>query len=214
MRIIENALTEEQYSNMCDTYKKDITVGVTQLPELPSKFVKPLLDICGQFYDLSEAKSLEYWQYDFLSGWTLPVDWHYDHEQRSFVEDNLLKIPIFSAIYYPFIEDMKGGEICFSLDSSFTKVYKHKPVANTMLIFDPLVWHKTLQAHSTRRCAFMMGVYLEDNIQHHLYDAPILNDSLWCFNQDDDHKLSKLDKPSNQVFEKSIQLRKKYEISR
>lgn len=169
IRIIENALTDEQFQDMLleeDSYG----TGVTKYPNVPCKFINLLVEHAKEFYDVSEVKSLEHWKYDFHKGLTIGIDWHIDFDTSSF-DRNVFIFPIYTAIYYPFVEDLNGGEIHFKNKFSDENTYTHKPKTNDLILLDPRTWMSTSKGTCTRYTQMMFSMYKENHILHHAYNT-------------------------------------------
>ena len=161
MIIIEKALK--------NTLPEDYYYGIGSSSKVKHSFLQPLLDISSKYFSFDDAKSYEYWQRDFKDGAMYSLDWHIDYDTKSFDNDKLVT-PIFSLVYYPFISGMVGGEICFEDEA-------YKPKENSLVLFDPCMWHKVNSGFCKRRTSFMLNVYKEEGVKHHSYNSAVVQDT-------------------------------------
>ena len=89
-----------------------------------------LLDITNRYYEISSCVGYEFWTR--LN--TCVEGWHYDKDERLSEDKKILSFPLCSIIYYPYVRDLKGGQLYMEHDII-------TPKSNRMVIFAPGVFH-------------------------------------------------------------------------
>ncbi len=89
-----------------------------------------LLDITNRYYNISSCVGYEFWTR--LN--TCVEGWHYDKDERLSEDKKILSFPLCSIIYYPYVRDLKGGQLYMEHDII-------TPKSNRMVIFAPGVYH-------------------------------------------------------------------------
>ena len=92
-------------------------------------FCLSLINIAGQFYDVSSSVGYEFWTRIN----TKPSSWHQDKDEKLF-DTGILKFPLCSIVYYCHVENLFGGRLCVE-DDIIT------PKTNRMVIFAPGISH-------------------------------------------------------------------------
>jgi len=76
-------------------------------------FCISLINIAGTYYDLSSCGGYEFW----IHNNTKPPNWHIDNDERRRLENNLMRFPLCSIVYYLKIENLVNGELKISHNS-------------------------------------------------------------------------------------------------
>lgn len=100
-----------------------------------------ILEVSKDYFDLSNFAGYETW---YNSNGT--PDWHIDKEISisNNAPNHTAELPICSIIYYPKIEDLKGGEF---LTRDMTIV----PKSNRLIMFSSDIYHKVNSFTGTRK---------------------------------------------------------------
>jgi hypothetical protein len=100
-----------------------------------------ILDVCKDYFDLSDFEGYETWY-----NYTYTPDWHVDKEMT--ISNNAINytadLPICSIVYYPKIENLKGGEL---LTRDMTVI----PKSNRLVMFSSNIYHKVNLFSGTRK---------------------------------------------------------------
>lgn len=88
-----------------------------------------LLQVAGQYVDLSAMVGCEYWSHlNKKSGW------HKDTDETLLYRDKIESFPVCSCVYYPEINISVGGDLVF-------ETMRIKAVTNRFVIFTPSMLH-------------------------------------------------------------------------
>ena len=96
-----------------------------------------ILDICRAYFDLAEVIGYEMWRNTGNPGR------HIDKDEIVYKEEKRLVLPQCSAVYYPRVEKMHGGEF-------YTDDIRYIPKTNRLLLFSPGVAHGVSAWSGTR----------------------------------------------------------------
>ena len=89
------------------------------------------IDIASKYYDLSSSVGYEFWTHNN----TRPSEgWHYDKDEFLFNATGIYEYPLCSMVYYPVVEDLKGGQLHLEYDII-------TPKENRLVIFPPKTYH-------------------------------------------------------------------------
>ena len=99
-----------------------------------------ILNICSNYFDMTDYAGYETW-----SNKTYVPEWHVDKEVSvgKFSDSTNSYLPICSIVYYPVIEDLKGGEF-------LTKDLTLIPKTNRLIMFSSEIYHKVNTYTGTR----------------------------------------------------------------
>ncbi len=91
-----------------------------------------ILNICGNYFDMTDYAGYETW-----SNKTYVPGWHVDKEVSvgQFSDNTNSYLPICGIVYYPVVEDLKGGEF-------LTKDLTLIPKTNRLIMFSSEIYHK------------------------------------------------------------------------
>ena len=147
--IVDDALNQEQVNEILE-FRKTTGIGSNYLfKPYNAECVLPIIDIAGQFYDLSSARYYEIWEQDNKR----PNGWHYDKDEQLAVS-GVLSYPLCSTIYYIEVEDgLEGGNLLIR-DPDTAERHTVKPVTNRLVVFGPAVMHY-VQEFTGRRHSFL-----------------------------------------------------------
>ena len=94
-------------------------------------FTKCLIDVASKYYDTSKIVGYETWMHSNTRPEGDTGDgWHYDRDELSYHVRKIFRFPIFSAIFYLKIENLKGGRLLVEEE-------KITPKENRLVIFGP-----------------------------------------------------------------------------
>lgn len=96
-----------------------------------------ILDICRAHFDLSGVVGYEMWRNASHPGR------HIDKDEVVFKEENRLVLPQCSAVYYPLVANMNGGEF-------YTDNVRYFPRPNRLVLFSPGIEHGVSAYTGTR----------------------------------------------------------------
>ena len=96
-----------------------------------------ILEICANHFDLAGMIGYEMWCNDSNPGW------HVDKDERLYREEKKYAYPQCSAVYYPLVEKMNGGEF-------YTDDARFFPRTNRLVLFSPGVFHGVSAYTGTR----------------------------------------------------------------
>jgi hypothetical protein len=100
-----------------------------------------ILDICKNHFDLSDFEGYETW---YNHKYT--PDWHVDKELSiaNYAPAHSAKLPICSMVYYPTVENLKGGEF-------LTKDITLIPKSNRLIMFSSEIYHRVNPFEGVRK---------------------------------------------------------------
>ena len=131
IHVIDNVLTEDELREF-----EEQVAGLNSIDKLVQydhiQFVHPLLKVASQYFDLTECDGYEIWQHNKIEG-SLP--WHHDRDEILYTRKKIVSHPICGIVYYPRIENLKGGELVFENDERVS------PMKNRMVLFDATLKH-------------------------------------------------------------------------
>ena len=94
-------------------------------------FCLQMIDIASKYYDLSSSIGYEFWTHNNSRP---SEDWHYDKDEFLFNATGIYEYPLCSMVYYPVVEDLKGGQLHLECDII-------TPKENRLVIFPPKTFH-------------------------------------------------------------------------
>ena len=94
-------------------------------------FCLQMIDIASKYYDLSSSIGYEFWTHNNSRP---SEDWHYDKDEFLFNATGIYEYPLCSMVYYPVVEDLKGGQLHLECDII-------TPKENRLVIFPPKTYH-------------------------------------------------------------------------
>jgi len=104
------------------------------------------LDVASHYFNLKTCIGYEFWtRLNRCVG-----GWHQDKDERLFDEQGVVKFPLCSIIYYPYI-DMKGGELLLGSD-------KILPKTNRLVIFAAGIPHN-VEDFTGNRISMMVNAW-------------------------------------------------------
>ncbi len=127
------AIAEFDYRNGEETW---YTLGANPVHER-------ILDIARAHFDLSGVTGYEMWRNSSNPGR------HVDKDEVIFKEENRLVLPLCSAVYYPLVDNVVGGEF-------YTDDVRFFPKANRLVLFSPGIEHG-VSAYTGRRMAISIN---------------------------------------------------------
>ena len=126
--VIDNVLDDESvskiYKSLDESTKNPFFYKMSD-NHLYDNFCLSMINLASQYYNLTSAIGYEFWTR--LN--TCVEGWHRDKDEKLFDEKNILSFPLCTIIYYPHVDNMKGGELLLGND-------KILPKTNRMVIFD------------------------------------------------------------------------------
>jgi len=108
------------------------------------EFCLSILDIAGQYFDLSNTIGYEFWGHNG----TKP-DWHYDKDEALFEQKGELDFPLCSTAYYLEASNIIGGQLIVENDMI-------TPKTNRLAIFSPGKYH-TVQPYKGKRVSLLVN---------------------------------------------------------
>ena len=131
IHVIDDVLSEDELKEF-----EEQVIGLNNIDLLVQfeqiKFVHPLLEVASQYFDLTKCCGYEIWQHNKTEG-SLP--WHHDRDEILYAKKKIASHPVCGMVYYPRIENLKGGELVFENDE------KVSPKKNRMVLFDATLKH-------------------------------------------------------------------------
>jgi hypothetical protein len=123
--VLTNDNIRDSYATMLpETEFKDIKEA--------SEMQKAILDKASNYFDLSEMNYYETWTHEN----SRPNTWHHDKDELLYKEEEKLKFPLCSTVFYANVsEDIKGGKLLF--ENGVTV----EPKFNRLVIFSPGLYH-------------------------------------------------------------------------
>lgn len=131
IHVIDDVLTEDELGE----FEEQVAVlnNIDKLVQYDHiEFAHPLLKVASQYFDLTECAGYEIWQHNKTEG-SLP--WHHDRDEILYTMKKIVSHPVCGMVYYPRIENLKGGELVFENDE------KVSPKKNRMVLFDATLKH-------------------------------------------------------------------------
>ena len=125
--VIDDVLDSESVSKIhesLDESTKEPFFYNMEDEHLFNNFCLSMVNLASQYYDLTNAVGYEFWTR--LN--TCVEGWHRDKDEKLFDEKNMLSFPLCTIIYYPYVDNMKGGELLLGSD-------KILPKTNRLVIF-------------------------------------------------------------------------------
>lgn len=114
-----------------------------------------LIAVAEDYFDLESAIGYENWAHN------RPYEYpslHVDKDERLYEEQDILRHPLCSIIYYPSIDNLKGGELV-SPDS-----WQVTPKQNRVVMFGPEVPH-VVENFTGHRISFMVNPWAVPVVQ-------------------------------------------------
>jgi hypothetical protein len=102
-----------------------------------------ILKICAGYFDLTGMIGYEMWSNASNPGR------HVDKDERLYSEEKKYDFPLCSAVYYPLVEKMNGGEF-------YTDDLRFFPRTNRLVLFSPGIFHG-VSAFTGRRMAVSLN---------------------------------------------------------
>ena len=99
-----------------------------------------ILKICATHFDLAGMIGYEMWRNDSNPGWH---DRHVDKDERLYREEKKFVYPQCSAVYYPLVEKMYGGEFYTDDARCFART-------NRLVLLSPGIFHGVSAYTGTR----------------------------------------------------------------
>ena len=82
-----------------------------------------------------------------------PLHWHQDRDEQTFWETGQSHFPICSIVFYPYVENLIGGELVFKNNMRIT------PVTNRLVMFGPGLEHKVTPIESGERVSMNINAW-------------------------------------------------------
>ena len=131
--VIDDVLNAESVSKIkesIDESTRDPFFYTMNDNHLYDNFCLAMINIASEFYDLSSSVGYEFWTR--LN--RCVSDWHCDKDEKLYDEQKIVSYPLCTIIYYPHVDNMRGGELLLGDD-------KILPKTNRMVIFAPGIPH-------------------------------------------------------------------------
>ena len=131
--VIDNVLDDKSvskiYKSLDESTKNPFFYKMSD-NHLYDNFCLSMINLASQYYNLTSAIGYEFWTR--LN--TCVEGWHRDKDEKLFDEKNILSFPLCTIIYYPHVDNLKGGELLLGND-------KILPKTNRMVIFASGISH-------------------------------------------------------------------------
>ena len=98
-----------------------------------------IIKFASYFFDLSSMVGFEYWAH-----LNKKPDWHYDKDESLNLKQ-IVKLPLCSIVYYPYIQNLKGGKF-------LTETIAVTPVENRLILFSSDTYHGVEDFTGERLC--------------------------------------------------------------
>ena len=131
--VIDDVLDAESVSKIkesIDESTRDPFFYTMNDNHLYDNFCLAMINIASEFYDLSSSVGYEFWTR--LN--RCVSDWHCDKDEKLYDEQKIVSYPLCTIIYYPHVDNMRGGELLLGSD-------KILPKTNRLVIFAPGIPH-------------------------------------------------------------------------
>ena len=161
--VIDDVLDAESVSKIkesIDESTRDPFFYTMNENHLYDNFCLAMINIASEFYDLSSSVGYEFWTR--LN--RCVSDWHCDKDEKLYDEQKIVSYPLCTIIYYPHVDNMRGGELLLGSD-------KILPKTNRLVIFAPGIPHN-VESFTGDRISMMVNPWnrvmtsktYEDNI--------------------------------------------------
>ena len=161
--VIDDVLNAESVSKIkesIDESTRDPFFYTMNDNHLYDNFCLAMINIASEFYDLSSSVGYEFWTR--LN--RCVSDWHCDKDEKLYDEQKIVSYPLCTIIYYPHVDNMRGGELLLGSD-------KILPKTNRLVIFAPGIPHN-VESFTGDRISMMVNPWnrvmtsktYEDNI--------------------------------------------------
>ena len=161
--VIDDVLDAESVSKIkesIDESTRDPFFYTMNDNHLYDNFCLAMINIASEFYDLSSSVGYEFWTR--LN--RCVSDWHCDKDEKLYDEQKIVSYPLCTIIYYPHVDNMRGGELLLGSD-------KILPKTNRLVIFAPGILHN-VESFTGDRISMMVNPWnrvmtsktYEDNI--------------------------------------------------
>tara|TARA_A100001234_G_C12348940_1_gene269165 strand:+ start:34 stop:537 length:504 start_codon:yes stop_codon:yes gene_type:complete len=161
--VIDDVLDAESVSKIkesIDESTRDPFFYTMNDNHLYDNFCLAMINIASEFYDLSSSVGYEFWTR--LN--RCVSDWHCDKDEKLYDEQKIVSYPLCTIIYYPHVDNMRGGELLLGSD-------KILPKTNRLVIFAPGIPHN-VESFTGDRISMMVNPWnrvmtsktYEDNI--------------------------------------------------
>ena len=161
--VIDDVLDAESVSKIkksIDESTRDPFFYTMNDNHLYDNFCLAMINIASDFYDLSSSVGYEFWTR--LN--RCVSDWHCDKDEKLYDEQKIVSYPLCTIIYYPHVDNMRGGELLLGSD-------KILPKTNRLVIFAPGIPHN-VESFTGDRISMMVNPWnrvmtsktYEDNI--------------------------------------------------
>ena len=185
MNIIDNVLSENELTLLLDTINEfEIRGGASMWfgeppDDLPTWWFDMnqnhvckdiflhLLKIASNYFDISFAAGYEAWtNINVRPGFSESYGWHQDKDERLYLSEGIIKFPICTLIYYPYIAgDITGGMLELKNETI-------TPLRNRLVVFGPGLWHN-VSLFSGKRISLVINPWAEKICQTKCYDPNI-----------------------------------------
>lgn len=146
LTVKDNLLSEANRTeiyNRCNNHNTSKDPQWIDKQDLPEYF-KEIVEFVGKEFDLSETAGFELWTH-----YNTKPDWHYDKDEFIYNETSQLSFPICSIVYYPLVNNIKGGKL-------FTENIAIIPKTNRLVTFSPGVYH-TVEEYTGERFSVLLN---------------------------------------------------------
>jgi hypothetical protein len=150
LKIIDNFLKDSQRIELYNKYsnnKQSFEYMWFEKKDFPEIF-NEMIDEIAKDYDLENVVGYEVWTH-----YNSITDWHFDKDEKLYKTTNIIKLPLCSIIYYPFIDNLVGGKLLMP-DINIT------PVTNRLVIFSSKIVHK-IDNYTGERFSLMINPWTE-----------------------------------------------------
>ena len=132
------------YNTYCNNNKSSSLRWIDK-NDLPDCF-KNLVKFASKEFDLSNVAGYELWTH-----YNTKPEWHYDKDEYLFHETGLMKFPICSIVYYPFVDSLIGGKF-ITEDIAIT------PKTNRGITFSSGVYHN-VEPYNGQRFSLLLNAW-------------------------------------------------------
>ena len=164
--VLDNVLSENELNNFNEGTKTNISFDFNLNNNLRKwneiKFCHPLLKITSKYFPLKWNYRYELWKHpsnDYDIGRDL--GWHLDKDEELREKKGILDVPLFGLIYYPFVSNLKGGQL--HLEDGTIIV----PRANRMVLFSTGTIQHMVHKYEGHRYSVLINIWNKKNLGRH-----------------------------------------------
>ena len=165
--VLDNVLSENELNNFNEGTKTNISFDFNLINHLRKwneiKFCHPLLKITSKYFPLRWNYRYELWKHpskEYVSGHDL--EWHIDKDEELLQKESILEVPLFGLIYYPFISNLKGGQLHLEDETIIV------PRSNRMVLFSTGTIQHMVHKYEGHRYAVLINIWNKKNLGYSL----------------------------------------------